>query len=986
MTHRRTQSIGLSAVFLVLVALAGTATAQVEIWTSRYDSGAHGWNEARSVALTPEGDVVVTGFSEDADFDIATVKMGRDSGEVIWAERYDASPGAADQGVDVAVDDSGNVFVAGWTETYGPQSENLVAIKYAADGTELWANQYHSVLDERGMKVIPDGTGGCYVSGCGTNGGNLDYLVIHYDTDGLEDWVFFVDGPGSGNDYAQDMVMDDEGFLLVTGYADNGGSGNCYFTIKVDPVLGDTLWSATYDGSSPPTDDRAFGVAVDTAGNVYVCGRAGEVGTWYDATTVKYDADGDEVWVNRHDAGYNGSEDCASSIAVTPEGQVFCAGYTDEYFFESEFDFLVYSVNPDGSRGWEYAYDDALEWDSACAVTVDEFGNVYTTGYFENLEAEPQWWTLKHNNAGALIWMADHGVHDEWDIPNDLVLDDLGNVYVAGFDFIEGNEQYTTIKYSENDVGAAVVVAPADTLVKGMEVVPQVWVRNYSAIPQTFPVWIGIGNFYFDGQNVTDLAPFDSVLVSFVPWEVRDVGYYPVQCHTMLLGDKDPANDTTYGQVLGVYGPGWVEMVSLIPMQPSDEEVKRGAWLVYNPGDNHLYVAKGNKTSDFYRYDQAADTWSLLAPVPNGVYRERQRPPDKGTSGVGDGENYIYMTSGANTLTFWRYDIAANEWTQLVDVPEGDGRKRVKGGNDLEFVEIADTGYVYLLKGYKTEFYRYNVENHTWDTLPDAPGADIKGKYNRGSFLVYDNSNTIYCQPAQYYDRGLNEHFLYKYDVRGDTWYTQKLHGMPLYGLHGRKRRRKKSKDGAEAAWFDNAFYALKGGNTQQFFKYDVARDTWSELDTIPRISRNGNRKRVKYGGGIVYGNFAFWAMKGNRVNELWRSGLYLGESVFGSKPARSGVAALGGRTRLNLQVTPNPFVGKTAIRYSLPQSGRVKLSLFDVAGRCAKVAVDGWQVPGVHSVQLRDEGLAAGVYLAKLEVSNEAGTRTETSKLLLAR
>ncbi|SHK85252.1 T9SS type A sorting domain-containing protein [Rhodothermus profundi] len=71
----------------------------------------------------------------------------------------------------------------------------------------------------------------------------------------------------------------------------------------------------------------------------------------------------------------------------------------------------------------------------------------------------------------------------------------------------------------------------------------------------------------------------------------------------------------------------------------------------------------------------------------------------------------------------------------------------------------------------------------------------------------------------------------------------------------------------------------------------------------------------------------------------------------------------------------PNPFADVTTLRYTLPQTGPVRLEVFDLLGRRVAVVVDGVQPAGMHEVKLDGRHLSNGLYVVRL--TTEAGTAT---------
>ncbi len=78
----------------------------------------------------------------------------------------------------------------------------------------------------------------------------------------------------------------------------------------------------------------------------------------------------------------------------------------------------------------------------------------------------------------------------------------------------------------------------------------------------------------------------------------------------------------------------------------------------------------------------------------------------------------------------------------------------------------------------------------------------------------------------------------------------------------------------------------------------------------------------------------------------------------------------------------PNPFNSTTTIGYSLPTSGAVSLTAYDLSGREVARLVDGVQAAGTHEAVWVADGMASGVYVVKLD----AGEKALMSKVVLVR
>ncbi len=72
----------------------------------------------------------------------------------------------------------------------------------------------------------------------------------------------------------------------------------------------------------------------------------------------------------------------------------------------------------------------------------------------------------------------------------------------------------------------------------------------------------------------------------------------------------------------------------------------------------------------------------------------------------------------------------------------------------------------------------------------------------------------------------------------------------------------------------------------------------------------------------------------------------------------------------------PNPFNSKTAITYSIPSSGYVKLKLYDLLGNQVLSIVDEYKKPGTYIEELDSTSLTSGTYFLRLDSGNKSMVR----------
>jgi uncharacterized delta-60 repeat protein len=362
------------------------------LWVRRYNGTGDSFDKAHAIAVDGSGNVYVTGESWGAHggYDYATIKYSS-SGERLWVRRYDGPVSGSDYGRAIAVDTGGNVYVTG--ESYGGpiNGYDYATVKYSSSGERLWVKRYNASNGTDDATAIAVRSGNVYVTG-GSVGAtsNYDYATFKYSTSGVRAWFRRYNGPGDEVDYARAIAVDSAGNVYVTGESDSFGSTD-YATIKYSSS-GERLWVRRYNG---PGDsfDKSKGVAVDSAGNVYVIGESWGAGTGYDYATIKYSPSGERLWVRRYDGPVSGS-DYGRAIAVDTEDNVYVTGMsfggpTNGY------DYATVKYSPSGERLWVKRYDFNNGTDDASAIAV-RGSNVYVTGGSFGATSDYDYATIKY--------------------------------------------------------------------------------------------------------------------------------------------------------------------------------------------------------------------------------------------------------------------------------------------------------------------------------------------------------------------------------------------------------------------------------------------------------------------------------------------------------------------------------------------------------------------------------------------------------------
>ncbi|MDQ6665672.1 MAG: SBBP repeat-containing protein, partial [Acidobacteriota bacterium] len=357
--------------------------------------GGGGDEEGYGIAVDPFGNAYVTGYTNSSDFPVTTgsvqtkyggaddafvLKLNPAGTGLVYATYLGGA--AADAAYGIALDASGNAYVAGGTASakfpvtsasyqnaYKGGTKDAFVSKLNSTGSQLLYSTFLGGSAEDvalGLAVNPSGT--AFVTGYTSSfnfpatagalqtalAGGYDAFVTVVNAQGSA-LVYSTYLGGANDDSTNAIAIDGSNNAFVAGYTASinfphgsgvfqpaKGAGEDAFVAKLDPT-GSTLPFSTFLGGSG--DDYALAIAVDSGGAVYVAGNttstdfpkstdaAQSVSKGGDFTSFLSILNPTGAVLNYSTYFGGGDHETAFGLTLASSGQIFVVGYTSSTDF-----------------------------------------------------------------------------------------------------------------------------------------------------------------------------------------------------------------------------------------------------------------------------------------------------------------------------------------------------------------------------------------------------------------------------------------------------------------------------------------------------------------------------------------------------------------------------------------------------------------------------------------------------------------------------
>ncbi|MCX6746654.1 MAG: SBBP repeat-containing protein [Candidatus Pacearchaeota archaeon] len=360
------------------------------LWNATLNGPGDNTDSGRSIAVDPsnESNIYIVGSSVwGASYSDIYIGKWNSSGTNLWNKTINGPGNGQDYGYGVIVDSSGNVYVVGTSSWKSPNTADIYLGKWNSSGTNLWNATFNGPQNntDNGLGVALDSQGNIYVSGDSrwTSSVSSDLYLGKWNSSGSQMWNATLDSPSFYYDSGTAVAVDpnDNNAIYVTG-SNRWVVGSTTYNIYLGKwnSSGQQMWNATLNGPQNNTDS-GYGVTLDSHSNIYVSGSS----YWSSASNLdlylgKWNSSGSNLWnatlngpQNIHDYGYDVAMDSQENIYVT--GSSFWSSASTADIYLGKFHQPNYPVSGTlNSTSWDYNLSSTGTYTWNC-LGADSAGN-----------------------------------------------------------------------------------------------------------------------------------------------------------------------------------------------------------------------------------------------------------------------------------------------------------------------------------------------------------------------------------------------------------------------------------------------------------------------------------------------------------------------------------------------------------------------------------------------------------------------------------
>lgn len=258
----------------------------------------------------------------------------------------------------------------------------MAVARYAPSGVRLWARLLSTSSHSALTAIAADQKGGLVVAGVvPTAAGGTKWRLTKLSAAGKQLWKASLQGIATAASEPSAVAVDAAGDIYVCGQVARAGTGSDVTLAKFGPG-GKLLWARFVDGDGHG-DDVATALARDPAGRIYIGGHLKGVATGYDAFVARYSPSGHRYWLQTWNNVVSSGDDCGWALAASSYGVALAGSTTgvwDDAYGTWDQAGLVLGYTPAGVLWLQHRVSGAAPWGELDAASIDGAGGVAVAG------------------------------------------------------------------------------------------------------------------------------------------------------------------------------------------------------------------------------------------------------------------------------------------------------------------------------------------------------------------------------------------------------------------------------------------------------------------------------------------------------------------------------------------------------------------------------------------------------------------------------
>jgi len=214
----RTNDYGAGGIDMVLLKLDSSGVLQ---WNKTWGTSEDEWGEGITIDSS-NGDIYVVGSNKSATSDDIFVVGYNSLGEEKWNQTWDG--GFADRAAKISLDSRGGIYITGNAQKSG-ENDDLLLWKINTSGNVEWNRTWGGNLRDEGYDLITDSSDNVYIVGYSQSFGveHSDVALLKYNYSGFLQWN--ITWGGSGSDVGFGITLGSFEQVYIAGYSTSFGSG-----------------------------------------------------------------------------------------------------------------------------------------------------------------------------------------------------------------------------------------------------------------------------------------------------------------------------------------------------------------------------------------------------------------------------------------------------------------------------------------------------------------------------------------------------------------------------------------------------------------------------------------------------------------------------------------------------------------------------------------------------------------------------------------